>query len=396
MKKNIVFVIPSLDAGGGEKSLVNLLCQMDFERYEVDLILFHPRGIFLPLLPKEVKVVFPEGNYPIFCKPLYSSLFTFLVQGKVKLAYHRLFFALKSKFILKKGLAEQKSWNNIQNSIPAFSKDYDVAIGFLEKSSIYMTVDKILASKKIGFIHNDYTKLGLNSTFDEHYFTRLDSLVTVSDECSTVLKSIFTDMQARITVMHNIVSPSIIHKLAESEIDDFIKGDDFTVISIGRLDNQKGFDWAIEACRIIVNKGFAIKWYVIGEGVERVVFEKNIISKGLQNHFFLLGLKSNPYPYIHKAMIYTQPSRFEGKSIAIDEAKILFKPIVVTNFSTVHDQILHERNGIITAMNPESIASGILQVFLDKALRDSLIVNLQKESLGTEQEIQTFYQLIED
>ena len=65
----------------------------------------------------------------------------------------------------------------------------------------------------------------------------------------------------------------------------------------------------------------------------------------LQDHFILLGMKENPYPYIKEADIYVQPSRFEGKSIAIDEAKILQKPIVVTNFSTAKDQIKNQENG---------------------------------------------------
>jgi glycosyltransferase involved in cell wall biosynthesis len=394
MKKRLVFVLPSLDAGGAEKSLVNLLCQIDFERFDVDLILLHARGIFLPLLPKEVTVVSIEGNYPSFIKPIASSLLSYLLKGKIKLAYHRLLFAIKNKFITREGIAEQQSWNDIQKAIPTFSKSYDVAIGFLEKSSIYLTVDKINATKKIGFIHNDYTKLGIDSAFDKPYFNQLDALVTVSDECSTVLKALFFEMEHLVSVMHNIVSPRVIHKLAQRAITDSIEKNSFSVISVGRLNHQKGFDWAIETCGIIVDKGFPIRWYVIGEGAERVSLEEIILSKGLQDHFILLGLRPNPYPYIKQAMIYVQPSRFEGKSIAIDEAKILLKPIVVTDFSTVHDQIVHQKNGIITTMSPESIAAGIIQVFTDKALRESMVSNLEKEDLGTEIEIETFYQLL--
>ena len=75
---------------------------------------------------------------------------------------------------------------------------------------------------------------------------------------------------------------------------------------------------------------------------------KNLIEKkNLENHFKLLGFKENPYPYIKHADIYVQPSRYEGKSIAIDEAKILNKPIIVTNFETAKDQINDGMNGII-------------------------------------------------
>ena len=49
MKKNIVFVIPSLTAGGAEKSLVNLLNTIDYTLFNVDLVLLHKKGIFLSI-----------------------------------------------------------------------------------------------------------------------------------------------------------------------------------------------------------------------------------------------------------------------------------------------------------------------------------------------------------
>jgi glycosyltransferase involved in cell wall biosynthesis len=60
----------------------------------------------------------------------------------------------------------------------------------------------------------------------------------------------------------------------------------------------------------------------------------------------MLGEKANPYPYINQCDIYVQTSRYEGKSIAIDEAKCLLKPIVVTNFPTVFDQSVTELTGL--------------------------------------------------
>ena len=74
MKKRIVFVIPSLDAGGGEKSLVNLLNCLDFTLYDVDLILFKKQGIFLNSVPKEVTIIPIKGDYIRFTKNIFRSL----------------------------------------------------------------------------------------------------------------------------------------------------------------------------------------------------------------------------------------------------------------------------------------------------------------------------------
>ena len=108
----------------------------------------------------------------------------------------------------------------------------------------------------------------------------------------------------------------------------------------------------------------------------------------------MLGIRENPYPYIKKSDIYVQPSRFEGKSIAIDEAKILNKPIVVTNFSTAKDQIINNKNGIITEMNSKSLANEIERIICDEKLKKKIILNLSNEKIGNESEINRLYEVI--
>jgi glycosyltransferase involved in cell wall biosynthesis len=394
MKKKIVFVIPGLDAGGGEKSLVNLLNTID-SRYEIDVVLFHKRGIFLKMIPENINVYGVAGNFDIFSMGLSQSVKMALKSFNLKLVANRILFALKNRWVKNVSHAEQFSWKYVAASMQPIEKQYDVAIAFLEKSSIYFTVEKINATKKIGFIHNDYIELGMAADFDRPYFKKLNHIVTVSGECAHVLEKIFPEFQDKISVMYNIVSPKLIHRMAKTGNANDMAETAKTIVSIGRLHPQKGFDMAIDACEIIVKKGHDIKWYVIGEGHERPVLEKKIADKMLENHFFLIGLRENPYPYVKKAALYAQTSRFEGKSIAIDEAKILAKPIVVTNFTTVKDQIQDKINGVITEINPESVAKGIIKMLEDETLRQALVENLKKENLGTEPEIEKLYDLIE-
>jgi glycosyltransferase involved in cell wall biosynthesis len=392
MKKKLLFVIPSLEAGGGEKSLVTLLNTIDLQHYEVNLILLKNAGIFLKLLPKEVTIIPLEGNYKTFTQPISKAVFDFLKQGKISLAFSRLLFTFKTATIKNKGIAEQKSWKNIVKSIPKITKQYDAAIGFLEKSSIYFVVDCVEAKNKIGFIHNDYTKLDLDVDFDLPYFQKLNTIATVSEECKTVLQDVFPSQKEKVKVMYNIVSATLIQKMAEEDI--AIHQSKPILLSIGRLHSQKGFDIAIKAAKILRQSNIDFIWYVIGEGAERSNLERLISENNLQNSFVLLGLKENPYPYIKAATIVVQSSRYEGKSIAIDEAKILQKPIIVTNFTTAKDQIEHLKNGIIAEMNPESLASGIESLIQNKNLQKELSLHLSQENFGTESEIATFYKII--
>lgn len=395
MKKNLLFVIPGLDAGGGEKSLVNLLGVIDAEKYNIDLILFHKGGLFLNMLPGHVNVMEIGGDYRYFSKGLLSSVMAFAIRFKWPLAVHRFLFALKNKRIKDKAVAEQQAWQNAVKSMPVPEKHYDAAIGFLEKSSVYFVVDRVKADKKIGWIHTNYTSSGMQKSFDAPYFQKLDHIVTVSDECGAVLQDTFPAQKSKVTVMHNIISANTIHRLADSGNAKEIDGSKTSILSIGRLSAEKGFDLAIDACAALTSRGIDVNWYLIGEGKERPMLEQKIKDNQLEGKFHLLGSKENPYPYLKKASIYAQTSRFEGKSIAVDEAKILYKPIVVTNFTTVKDQIEDGKNGIIAAMDPQSIADGVLKIINDSALRDRLTANLHQEQISTESEINTLYRLIE-
>lgn len=392
MKKNILFVINNLHCGGAEKGLISLLETIDYSMYNVDLFLFKHEGLFFNKIPKQVNLLEEPYEYQYFDMSIKTAINDSIKKGRIDIAFSRVCAGYIFNVEKNRARCEQRVWKYISKSLKNINKQYDVAIGYLEKNPIFFCIDKVNANKKIGFIHNDYDKLGMDPNIDIEYFDKLDHIVTVSEECANVLKQRFPMYKKKIEVMYNIVSPNVINNMSLESIDFSEKG--IKLVSVGRLNNQKGFEMAVEACKFIIESGYDVKWYVLGEGEERSKLEQRIKENNLQEIFILLGMKENPYPYIREADIYVQPSRFEGKSIAIDEAKILHKPIVVTNFSTAKDQIRNEENGLIVDMNSQSIFEGIKKLINDKELRSNLIENLTKESLGTEKEIQKLYELM--
>ncbi|WP_338789115.1 glycosyltransferase [Metabacillus sp. FJAT-53654] len=392
MKKNILFVMNNLTSGGAEKALISLLETIDYTIYDVDLFLFKHEGLFFSKIPDQVNLLEEPFEYKYFDMSIVEALFDYLKRGRIDLVFSRLCAGFIFKSEKNRARCEQRVWKYLSKSLKSINKKYDAAIGYLEKNPVYFCIDKVNANKKIGFIHNDYDKLGMDPNIDIIYFDKLNSIVTVSEECANVLKQRFPMYKQKVEVMFNIVSPNVIDNMSLETIDFSNKG--IKLVSVGRLNHQKGFEMAIEACKKLIESGYDVKWYVIGEGEDKSKLEQLIKEYDLQEIFILLGIKENPYPYIREADIYVQPSRFEGKSIAIDEAKILHKPIVVTNFSTAKDQIRNEENGLIVDMNSQSIFEGIIKLNNDKELRSNLIENLTKESLGTESEIQKLYELM--
>ncbi|WP_191561446.1 glycosyltransferase [Metabacillus idriensis] len=398
MKKNLLFVIPGLGAGGGEKSLVNLLSLIDFNKFNVEIyLLSNEKGLNYHSLPKEVVHLALLNDHRIFTSRLLISIIGFIKARKYKLALTRIMFSVHNRLIKNNAFAEQQTWKYVSSSIQPLTKKYDVAIGYLEKSSVYFIVDKVCADKKIGWIHTNYDDSGMNKNYDYPYFKKLNYIVTVSEECAASLINNFNNLKTRIKVIYNIVSPSNVLFLARKKTNTTpFESDHINILTVARLSYEKGVDIAIESCHILVKKGYKIVWTVLGEGRERKKLQELIDNYGLGENFYLLGTKENPYPYFYDADIYVQPSRYEGKSIAIDEAKILKKPIVITNYNSAKDQINHGKNGLIVDVGKDGIAKGIENMISDNKQRDFFIKNLSQETLGTETEITKLYQLIDN
>lgn len=392
-KKRILFIMNNLNVGGAEKALVSLLQVFDYDRYEVDLYLFKKEGAFLKEVPVEVHVLPRPKNYVYFDGPVKNTIIKNLKKLNFGLIFDRICFGFLQKKQIPPAEKEQCAWKYIKNHLPNIEKKYDVAIGFLENKPINFCIDKVVAKKKIGFIHNDYIGLGMNPKHDISRFKSLDHILSVSENCVEILKNTFPQFNEKFKLIENISSTERIRKLSTEENDLEFKRN--SIISVGRLSPQKNFVLAICAAEILKSRGYDFEWNIVGEGNEKDLLQKLITEKKLNGIFNLLGLKENPYSYISKSIVYVQPSKFEGKSIAIDEAKILAKPIILTNFLTSKDQITDGENGLIVEMNAECLANGIELLLKDEKLRRKFSENLAKENLGNQGELEKFYLLIE-
>lgn len=393
MKKKILFVIPSLKSGGAEKSLIILLSLFDYEKYEVDLLSFRREGLFFDKIPAEVNVIKGTEDYEIFDGDAKKAIKHFIKKGKLSSAVDRIKY-IKSFSEADASLREKKKWFLLKKQLPKLNKKYDCAVGYLEGNASYFVADDVIADKKICYVHNDFKKLGLDVNRNRKLFEKCDKVVTVSQVCLDSLVDEFPELVNKFILIENITSPKVIknYSLENSPY----KKDENTIIlnTVGRLAPQKAIDLAVKTCAELKNRGKSIKWYHIGTGELKEEIESLIRELGVETDFILLGERSNPYPYISGCDIYVQPSRYEGKSIAIDEAKCLLKPIVTTNFTTVKDQIVDGVNGLVCEMNENDIADKLEKLIDSTDLRQKLSENLSKENLGNEEELEKFYGLI--
>lgn len=351
--KKLLFVILSLGCGGAERSLINLFNELSPEEYSLDLLLFRKEGAFLRHLPAHVRLL----DTPKDLARLYGPF------GRAgRLAPVKLLGTLVSRIADGRTTRGRMMfrWKRFYSKVISPLPDrYDVAVAYLEGEATYYVCDFVNAGKKLVWVHNDYSKLGQRAEDDLPYFEKADAIVTVSAGCEAVLKRTFPTLESKICMLENITSADAVRHLADAPAPAEYHADRFTIVSGGRLTKAKGFDMAIDAAALLKKRGVPFEWFILGQGALRNALQKQINACGVADAVHLLGVRANPYPYIKHAQLLVQSSRFEGKSIVVDEAKILCTPVLLTEYSTARDQITDGQNGWIAAMNAEALAENI-------------------------------------
>ena len=386
--------------GGIAKSLLALFNELK-DRYDIDFLLMKQEGLFIPLIPNNVNLL-EEPIEDAFRNPHPRYVgYAFKTLKRKRFIQWMIFSMRCSVARLTGGLHKMVCVMDISYAKLAESqmKHYDAAIAFQGGRCIYYIAENVDADKKIGYVHSDYSNNEIDYMMklaDQVYFPQMDYIVTISEKCLESLQKEFPEMKNQLKVIENISSGRMIHQLSLVCGGGYSDGwDGIRLVTMGRFAiNGKGIDIIAESCRLLKDRKYKFKWYYLGDGEQRPQVEALIRDNGVEDVFILLGAKTNPYPYIREADIYVQPSRVEGKSVALDEAKILQKPIVVTRFSTVYDQFVDRENALIADISSKSVAEKIGILIENPKIRQELSENLKKESSGNEDQVKVFEKLI--
>jgi glycosyltransferase involved in cell wall biosynthesis len=375
--------------GGPQISLINLLNSIDKTKYDITLLLFRTGGLLLNEVPDYVKIryVWPKGLFSHFNDNKLNFLLWLPFRGFIEL-----YILLLDKVFNKN---TEIRWSIKKHFVKKIKNEYDVAIGYMERTPIYFVVDKVNSDVKIGRIPTDYKTARLNSKFDEYYFNKLKYLFVVSKHNGEILADVFPKVKDRIRIFESIISPKIVHEKAKQGIGFNDNFNGVRIFTMARLHTTKGIELAIEACANLVENGYRIRWYFMGSG-NKNYYKNYIKEKEISEFFHILEPNINPLPFLKQADIYVQPSLYEGKSNAVNEAKALYKPIVITNFSTAPDHIVNNVNGLIVDVSSKKIAEAISILIENKNLQNRLSDNLKQNFRGNKDSvIKEFYKLVD-
>jgi len=365
----------------------------------VDLLLAKKEGLLMEMIPKEINVIEMEEYGEMFLltgKNAMKTIFNNFVKKKPLTFFEILPYFLK--IILKpskKAITATQLWVHLMKKyFKPFEKEYDVAVAYWGDRTVAYMCDKISAAKKIAWLHFDYNNPPGNNVFYEEYFPKCDKIVTVSQSVDQALKENLPSVAEKCVVMANIIDPKYIWDLAlrgETFPDAYFKGT--RLLSMIRLSQQKGIDMIPSVLAKLKSDGYDVRWYIIGEGEDKPLLIEEAFRNEVADIMILLGTTTNPYSYLRDCDIYVQPSRYEGKPVVVEEAKIMYKLIVATNYLSAPEQLDNGRFGTLTEISVEGLYNGIKKLLDDETLCDNFTLTLSKENFDNTEEISKFYEM---
>ena len=389
MKKNILIYTYNLDIGGIERSLIALLNSIDYEKYNVDLYMFKHEGEFMKNIPKSVNIL-GEDRITAYAGIPIIDVFK---RGNLYIGFGRLRAKLmclfNEKILHKKVSGEyisQITYPLFGKKMKKLKKHYNIGISFYWPH--YFVKENVNANIKLGWIHTDYSKIFPNYKRELEMWDGIDYVVAVSEECKNTFLKYYPELGNKTIVIENILSEKYIRDEAEKlDVNKEMDLSNNVICSIGRFCEAKNFVNIPQVCRIILDKGIDIKWYLIGYGPDENKIRQAIKENNVEDNVIILGKKENPYPYIKACDIYVQPSKYEGKCVSVREAQILCKPVLITNYETAPSQVINGKDGIIVDLDNNSIAEGIIKIIEENGLRKSLINYCKENHFDNEDEI---------
>jgi len=385
---------------GAETAMLELLKALDSPEYDISLYVIMGQGEMIGKLPPYVRlrnlgfnahsVLSRQGKRGMMatvCRAFFRN------GGQIKkirgIAGNLASMGRQGKF-----QADKLLWRMLSDGSLRLEEQFDLAVAWLEGASAYYVAEHVKAARKCAFIHIDYESAGYTREMDRNCWDSFEKIFMVSQEVKEHFLAVYPEYADKAEIFHNLVDQEGIRRRSR-EAGGFSDGyEGKRLLTVGRLTWQKAYDIAIDAMKLLKDKGCNVRWYILGEGDQRRTLEKKIAALQLKEDFVLLGAAENPCPYYAQADIYVHATRFEGKSIAIQEAQTLGCAVIASDCNGNREQIENGEDGILCQLTPEGIAESIETLLQNEETRKKLGKSAERKNMAQEQELQKLLQLL--
>ncbi|MDR2753712.1 MAG: glycosyltransferase [Oscillospiraceae bacterium] len=356
--KRILITCATLEIGGIERSLLSLLRALDPARVRVDLLLFAHSGPLLTELPPWVRLLPEAPALATFLRPVKQTMprhpLLALARLRAKRHVRRAFpcppcTADGAAFALL-----QAYWDGALPLLPRIKTKYDTVLSY--QWPHHYAAFKVRAEKKFAWVHTDFRQAALSRKKDADVWRQFDGVACVSQGVLEGFAEVHASCAQKCFVFENLLHPGELQEKARAFVPTDMPRRGAVLLSVGRYCYAKGFDNAILICAHLLAMGLEVTWYLIGYGSMEAELRAQIARHCLERHFIIIGKRENPYPYMAACDVYVQPSRYEGRAVAVMEALALGKPVAVTDFPTARAQVTDGVDAKILPMEPRAAA----------------------------------------
>ena len=353
-KKSVLFIIDNLFGGGAERVLVDILKAFDYDRYQVTLLVGIPNGVYINDLPQNVsKVVLFETYWQLQAK--------------------RLLFRLYQRFGIDAPLKRY-----IRHKMHT---NFDTIISFCEgPSMLYHRFLLPFSQNNITWVHTDlvhnaWSKAYFYQQDEQKTYLAMQKIICVSN----AVKKHFLQLNSgispeKIEVIHNLIPITTIQSKAQQYPP--IRQKPFTIVCVGRLVKEKGFEKIILAASQLHNEGFPVQVWILGEGPLQKPLEELINKLQLGVYIQLFGFVKEPYYYMAQADLLVNTSSVEGFPVSICEAMCLGKPIVAFHTDGTAELLENTTYG----MTIEPTLQALVQAIKDLITHPELLAHYASQS----------------
>ena len=338
--KKILFMIPDLSHGGAEKVLVNMVNNIDYEKFDVTLMSIFDHGINKQFLNENVH---------------YKYIFKHVIRG------NSYFFRIFSPEFLYKHF---------------INGDFDIVVSYLEGVTARIVSGcKKTNTKTIAWIHTQFTDKNIATqsfrSFEEakKCYSQFDKIVCVSDSVKKSFETMF-EMNGKCEILYNVNETEKIKLLSKENVDFKFDSNYIYICAIGKLELNKGFGRLLKVHKRLLDDGYKVKVIILGTGSEKKRLLNWICKNNLENDFYLLGYKTNPYCYLAHSDLFVCSSYREGFNTATAEALILGIPVLTTEVSGAKEMLGDNDYGIIVNNSDEALYDGLKNFISSKSIQN--------------------------
>lgn len=363
--KKILFIMPNLCGGGAEKVLTDLLKQLDYSRYKVDLLLLDKKGVYLKDVPKPVRL--------------------FSLCGQKKMSFLRILRAVNDRMHWKLRNEVLFKWCSWYWKY----RKYDVVISFMEGEALrFHTFIQRKDCLNISWVHIDlfhqhWTVCFFSSVAEEvSCYRQMDKIVCVSDDVRKMFHVLFDVPDGKVQVITNLINKQEI--ISRSKAFDVTK-EKFTVCFLGGL--SKRADCLVRVARLFKDQGYDLAFWFVGDRGGKEQMEALSRELGVEGSCYFWGYQENPHPLLKASDVYIATSEAEGYSLALCEALCLGKAAVCTQTAGSIELLNKGEYGLVTDHDDTSIFYALKRLVDDpelfhhyerQALKRSEIFNVQQ------------------